>query len=79
MFLLIVEGFLPLLCCAWAYCRCWRPFLPHLKMTGNYSYWPPFPSRMTKQTPLANKYNIWRFEYSVIWKAERLVPVSSFS
>lgn len=33
--------------------------------------WPPFPSReKTMQTPLANKYNIWQCEYSVIRKAE---------
>lgn len=35
--------------------------------------------RKTRQTPLANKYNIWWSEFSVIWKAEGLVPVSSFS
>lgn len=32
-----------------------------------------------KQTPLANKYSIWWSNFSIIWEAERLVPVSSFS
>jgi len=32
-----------------------------------------------KQTPLANKYNIWWSKLSVIGKAEGLVPVSFFS
>lgn len=30
------------------------------------------------QTPLANEPNIWGSEFSIIWKAGGLVPLSSF-